>query len=85
MSEWIPVVVVEDDELIRTTTERKQKLCSFQVCSAEDDPTKLQLAQEKQTVFILPDRTMPETDELETLAELKYKWEKYAAGHANSI
>jgi hypothetical protein len=42
MSECIPAAVVEDDELKRTTTERKQKLCVFQICSAEDDQTKLQ-------------------------------------------
>jgi hypothetical protein len=47
MSEWIPLVVVEDNELIRTTTERKQKLCDFQVCSAENSPAGLQLAREK--------------------------------------
>ena len=55
MSECIPVVVVEDEELILTATERKQKLCGFHICSTEDDPSRL-----------------------------KTRWEKNAAGHANS-
>lgn len=41
MNECIPVVVVENDEHIRTTKERKQKLCGFQFRSAENDPAKL--------------------------------------------
>jgi hypothetical protein len=49
MSKWIPLVVVEDNELIQTTTERKRKLCDFQVGSAEDVTTGLQLACEKYT------------------------------------
>ncbi len=85
MSEWVPTVVVEDDELIRTTTERKQKFCGFQVCSDEGGPNKLQLAQEKQPVFILPEQMIFETDKRETLTGLKHKLNKCATGYANSI
>ena len=62
MSEWIPVAVVEDDKLIRTTMECSLKLCGFQISSAKDDPSGFQLAKEKQQAFILPDWTSTEMD-----------------------
>ena len=62
MSECIPVAVIEDDKLIRTTMECSLKLCGFQISSAKDDLTGLQLAKEKQQAFILPDWTLAEMD-----------------------
>ncbi len=72
MSEWIPVVVVEDDELVRTTLQRGLKLYGFQVYPAKDGLTGIQIAQDKQPAFILLDWMMPEMDGLEVLAELKH-------------
>lgn len=72
MSEWVPVVVVEDDEIMRKAIERSLKLYGFQAYTAKDGPTGLQLAEEKQPALILLDWVMPEMDGLETLAELKH-------------
>ena len=72
MSEWIPVVVIEDDELVRTILQHSLKLYGFQTYMAQDGLTGFQLAQEQQPAFILLDWMMPEMDGLEVLAELKH-------------
>ena len=72
MSDWIPILVVDDDELVRKTLRLSLKLHGFQVSLAEDGPTGLQLAQEEKPVFILLDWMMPEMDGLEVLCELKH-------------
>lgn len=72
MSKWIPVVVVDDDELIRKALKRSLQLYGFRVYLAEDGHTGLKLAQEKEPAFILLDWMMPGVDGLEVLAELKH-------------
>ena len=72
MSKWIPILVVEDDEFVRTALKRSLKLYGFQAHLAADGPTGLQLAREKKPAFILLDWMMPEMDGLEVLSELKH-------------
>jgi DNA-binding response OmpR family regulator len=72
MSEWIPILVIEDEEVVRMALERSLKLYGFQVYLAKNGQTGLQLAKEKQPALILLDWMMPEMDGLEVLAELKH-------------
>jgi DNA-binding response OmpR family regulator len=72
MSEWVPILVIEDDELVQTVLKRSLKLYGFKVYPAKDGQTGLKLAQEKKPTFILLDWMMPEMDGLEVLAELKH-------------
>jgi DNA-binding response OmpR family regulator len=72
VSKWIPILVVEDDEVARMALKRSLKLYGFQVHLAADGPTGLQLAREKKLAFILLDWMMPEMDGLEVLSELKH-------------
>jgi DNA-binding response OmpR family regulator len=72
VSKWIPVLVVEDDELVRKALKRSLKLYGFRVYLAEDGLTGLKLAQERKPAFILLDWMMPEMDGLEVLSELKH-------------
>ena len=72
MSKWIPVLVIEDDELIRIELKRILKLYGFKVYLAKDGPTGFELAQKKKPTFILLDWMMPEMDGLEVLSELKH-------------
>ena len=72
MSKWIPVLAVDDDELIHKDMKRSLKLYGFKVYLAKDGPTGLKLAQEKRPTFILLDWMMPEMDGLEVLCELKH-------------
>lgn len=72
MSKWIPVLVIEDDELIRIELKRVLKLYGFKVYLAKDGPTGFELAQKKKPTFILLDWMMPEMDGLEVLSELKH-------------
>jgi len=72
MSKWIPVLAVDDDELIRKALKRSLKLYGFEVYLAKDGLTGLKLAQEKRPKFILLDWMMPEMDGLEILSELKH-------------
>lgn len=71
MSERISVLVVEDEEHIRTVLEYNLKLDGFEVYLAEDGPGGLELAREKRPDVILLDWMMPEMDGLEVLSELK--------------
>ena len=72
MSKWIPVLAVDDDEIIREALKRSLKLYGFKVYLAKDGLTGLKLAQEKRPSFILLDWMMPEMDGLEVLSELKH-------------
>lgn len=72
MSDWIPILLVDDDELVRKTLRLSLKLQGFHVYLAKDGPTGLQLAREKKPEFVLLDWMMPEMDGLEVLSELKH-------------
>jgi DNA-binding response OmpR family regulator len=72
MSKWIPVLAVDDDELIHEALKRSLKLYGFKVYLAKDGPTGIKLAQEKSPIFILLDWMMPDMDGLEILSELKH-------------
>ncbi len=72
MSNWIPVLVVDDDEIIRKALKRSLQLYGFRVYLAENGRTGLKLAQEKKPAFVLLDWMMPGVDGLEVLAELKH-------------
>jgi len=72
LSKWIPVLVVDDDELIRKALKCSLQLYGFKVYLAENGPAGLKLAQEKKPAFILLDWMMPAVDGLEVLAELKH-------------
>ena len=72
MSKWIPVLVIEDDELVREALRRWLKLYGFRVHLAKDGSEGLRLARETSPAFILLDWMMPEMDGLEVLSELKH-------------
>jgi two-component system response regulator MprA len=72
VSKWIPVLVIEDDELVREALKRSLKLYGFQAYLAKDGQEGLKLAHEAKPAFILLDWMMPEMDGLEVLAELKH-------------
>jgi len=72
MSKWVPVVVVDDDELVRKALKRSLKLYGFEVFLAKNGPSGLELAQQKRPAIILLDWMMPEMDGLEVLSELKH-------------
>ena len=72
MSKWIPVLVIDDDEIIREALKRSLKLYGFEVYPAENGVTGLNLARQKKPEFILLDWMMPEMDGLEVLSELKH-------------
>lgn len=72
MSMWIPVLAIEDDELVREALRRSLKLYGFRVHLAKDGPEGLKLAHEAKPAFILLDWMMPEMDGLEVLSELKH-------------
>jgi DNA-binding response OmpR family regulator len=72
VSIWIPVLAIEDDELVREALKRSLKLYGFQVHLAKDGQEGLKLAHEAKPAFILLDWMMPEMDGLEVLSELKH-------------
>jgi len=72
LSRWIPVLAIEDDELIQRALRRSLKLYGFRVYLAKDGPDGLRLAREIRPAFILLDWMMPGMDGLEVLAELKH-------------
>ena len=71
MSEKIPILVVEDEEHIRTILEYNLKLDGFEVYLAENGLAGLEVAREKKVELILLDWMMPEMNGLEVLSELK--------------
>ena len=72
VSNWIPVLVIEDDEIVQEAFKRSLKLYGFEAYQAMDGPTGLKLARAKRPAFILLDWMMPDMDGLEVLAELKH-------------
>lgn len=72
MSKWIPVLVVDDDEIVRKALTRSLKLYGFEIYPAQDGPTGLKIARAKKPALILLDWMIPEMDGLEVLAELKH-------------
>lgn len=71
MSKKISVLVVEDEEHIRTVLEYNLQLDGFEVYLAADGPAGLEFAQDKRPDVILLDWMMPEMDGLKVLSELK--------------
>ena len=51
MSKWIPVLVIDDDEIIREALKRSLKLYGFEVYPAEDGLTGVNLARQKKPAF----------------------------------
>ncbi len=72
MSKWIPVLVIEDDKIIREAIKRSLKIFGFYSYTAKDGETGIKLALEKKPTFILLDWMLPETDGMEILSELKH-------------
>ncbi len=72
VSNSIPVLVIEDDEIVQEAFKRSLKLYGFEVHQAMDGPTGVKLARTIKPAFILLDWMMPEMDGLEVLAELKH-------------
>jgi DNA-binding response OmpR family regulator len=71
MNSPISVLVVEDEEHIRRILEYNLKLDGFDVCTAENGPRAIELAQKKQPDLILLDWMMPGMDGLEVLSKLR--------------
>ena len=72
MSKWVSVLVIEDEELVRTALQRSLTLYGFKVHLASNGQAGVKLAQQNQPEFILLDWMMPEMDGLEVLSELKH-------------
>src|SRR4030042_1896564 len=72
MSKWIPVLVIDDDEIVRMALKRSLKLYGFDAYLANDGPTGIKIAQEKKVIFILLDWMMPQMSGLEVVAELRH-------------
>jgi DNA-binding response OmpR family regulator len=71
MDEHTTVLVIEDEEHIRTILRYNLKLDGFEVYLAEDGITGLKLARENKPDLILLDWMMPVMDGLQVLSELK--------------
>lgn len=72
MGECTTILVIEDEEHIRTVLSYNLKLDGFEVYLAEDGLTGLQMAHEKAPDLILLDWMMPGLDGLQVLSELKH-------------
>jgi two-component system phosphate regulon response regulator PhoB len=72
MSQRIPILVIDDEEPVRTVLEYNLRLDGFEVYTAEDGQSGLELARNKKPELILLDWMMPGMSGLEVLAELKY-------------
>lgn len=71
MSEQISVLVVEDEEHIRTVLEYNLKLDGFEVHLAADGFSGLEVAREIRPDLVLLDWMLPDMDGLKVLSELK--------------
>jgi DNA-binding response OmpR family regulator len=71
MSERITILVIEDEEYIRTILEYNLKLDGFDVYLAGDGRSGLELARQKCPRVILLDWMLPDMDGLKVLSELK--------------
>lgn len=72
MSKWIPVLVIEDDQIVREALKRSLKIFGFTSYLAKDGDTGIKLAHEKKPALILLDWMLPGTDGMEVLSELKH-------------
>ena len=70
MSKKISVLVIEDEEHIRTVLEYNLRLDDFEVYLAAEGRTGLEVAREKKPDVILLDWMMPDMDGLKVLSEL---------------
>jgi DNA-binding response OmpR family regulator len=71
MSEKITILVVDDEEHIRTILEYNLKLDGFEVYLAENGRMAVERARQKKPEVILLDWMMPEMDGLQVLDELQ--------------
>ncbi len=72
MSEWISLLLIDDDEQFLELVEYSLRLAGFKVLMATNGRKGLKLARKKRPDVILLDVTMPEMDGLEVLSELKH-------------
>jgi DNA-binding response OmpR family regulator len=71
MADITTILVIEDEEHIRTILKYNLELDGFEVFLAEDGMTGLELAREKKPDLVLLDWMMPGLDGLQVLSELK--------------
>jgi DNA-binding response OmpR family regulator len=71
MSEPFKILVVDDEPHIREVLEYSLKLEGFQVYTAPDGRTGLELARKEEPDLVLLDWMMPEMNGLQVLSELK--------------
>jgi len=71
MDKLLTVLVIDDEPHIREVLEYNLKLDGFEVLTAADGRTGLELAIEKKPDLVLLDWMMPQMDGLQVLAELK--------------
>ena len=72
MAEITNILVIEDEEHIRTILKYNLELDNFKVFLAEDGLTGLELAREQKPDLVLLDWMMPGLDGLQVLSELKH-------------
>jgi DNA-binding response OmpR family regulator len=72
MADITTILVIEDEEHIRTILKYNLELDGFEVFLAEDGMTGLKLAREKKPDLVLLDWMMPGLDGLQVLSELKH-------------
>lgn len=72
MSEWISLLLIDDDEQFLELVEYGLRLAGFKVLMATNGRKGLRLARKKRPEVILLDITIPEMDGLEILTELKH-------------
>lgn len=72
MDERTKILVIEDEEHIRTVLSYNLKLDDFEVFLAENGEIGLELARDKKPDLILLDWMMPGKDGLQVLSELKH-------------
>ncbi len=72
MSEWISLLMIDDDKQFLELVEYSLRLAGFKVLTATNGRKGLKLARNKRPEVILLDVAMPEMDGLEVLTELKH-------------
>jgi len=72
MADITTILVIEDEEHIRTILKYNLELDGFEVFLAEDGMAGLELAREKRPDLVLLDWMMPGLDGLQVLSELKH-------------